>query len=201
MDVSETGPGRAADAPQSGDDEQALVFQAVAGDQVAFTRLYDLYYDRIYRHVLYRVRSVQDAEDLSQQVFLQAWRAMGRYRPTGAPFVAWLFTIAHNLVMSFFRRNRLLVSRDEDPMELEGVVGEGDPEEEAEAHVDQARVRAAVGQLRPEHQLVVTLRFLENLSHRDIAESLGKSEGAVRVIQHRALRELRRIMEREETGG
>ncbi|HEY3118971.1 MAG TPA: sigma-70 family RNA polymerase sigma factor [Chloroflexota bacterium] len=190
------------DAPQTEDEELTLVTAAIAGDRAAFTRLYDLHYDRIYRHVLYRVRSVQDAEDLSQQVFLQAWRAMERYRPTGAPFVAWLFTIAHNLTMSFYRHNKLDRRQEGDnELELEGVVAEGDPEEQAEARVDQDRVRAAIVKLRPEQQLVVSLRFLENLSHHDIAETLGKSEGAVRVIQHRALQELRRIMEREGANG
>ncbi len=190
------------DAPQTEDEESTLVAEAIAGDRTAFTRLYDLHYDRIYRHVLYRVRSVQDAEDLSQQVFLQAWQAMGRYRATGAPFVAWLFTIAHNLTMSFYRHNKRVRRQEgDDAMELDRVVAEGDPEEQAEARVDQERVRAAIVRLRPEQQLVLSLRFLENLSHHDIAETLGKSDGAIRVIQHRALQELRRIMEREGANG
>src|SRR5204863_6175145 len=123
------------------------------------------------------------------------WRAIGRYKITGSPFIAWLFTIAHNLTMSFYRRNKITSPLDMDAREERVDV---DPELRTESVFDQERIRAAIVQLRPEHQQVITLRFLENLAHRDIAISLGKSEGAVRVIQHRALAELRRILEREE---
>ena len=175
--------------------EQTLVTQAIGGDKFAFTRLYDLHYDRVYRHVLYRVPSSQDAEDLTQLVFLQAWRAIGRYKLTGTPFSAWLFTIAHNLVMSFYRRTKPSSPLEDDTREDRPG---NDPEHNAEVQFDQDRIRSAMTQLRPEHQQVIALRFLENLAHRDIALSLGKSEGAVRVIQHRALAQLRRILEQEE---
>lgn len=169
--------------------------QAIGGDKTAFAQLYDLHHDRVYRHVLYRVPTSEDAEDLTQLVFLQAWRAVGRYRITGSPFIAWLFTIAHNLTMSFYRRNRATGPLEGDPKE-DRV--DSDPERRTETAFDQERVRAAIRQLRPEHQQVITLRFLENLAHRDIALSIGKTEGAVRVIQHRALAELRRVLERED---
>jgi len=175
--------------------EESLVTRAIGGDKSAFTRLYDVHYDRVYRHVLYRVPSSEDAVDLTQLVFLQAWRAIGRYQLTGTPFIAWLFTIAHNLVMSFYRRARITAPLDEDTREDRS---DSDPEQSAEVRFNQERVRAAITQLRPEHQQVITMRFLENLAHRDIADVLGKSEGAIRVIQHRALGELKRIMEREE---
>lgn len=176
--------------------EEALVALAVTGDSSAFTQLYDRYYDRVYRHLLYRLRRTEDAEDLTQQVFLQAWRAVGRYRPTGAPFAAWLFTIAHNLVVSFYRHHRLELEHDEHPDEM-AAPSDLDPEQRAEITFDQERLRRAIAELKAEQQLVVTLRFLENLPHRDIAVALGKSEGAVRVIQHRALQDLRRILEKE----
>jgi RNA polymerase sigma-70 factor, ECF subfamily len=176
-------------------DEAKLVDQAIAGDRSAFTALYDEHYEQIYRYVLYRVTSAEDAEDLTQMVFLQAWRAIGRYKVTGSPFVAWLFTIAHNLVVSFYRRNRTTVPLDQ---EIEEVRRTSHPEFAAETVLDQERTRTAISQLRPDHQKVINLRFIENLAHRQIAESMGKTEGAVRVIQHRALVELRRILEREE---
>lgn len=182
-------------ASPADDSEEALVTRAVTGDKSAFTRLYDLHYDRVYRHVLYRVPRTEDAEDLTQQVFLQAWRAIGRYRPTGSPFAAWLFTIAHNLVMSFYRHHRSVQWLDQ--QEAPELRSDVDPEQMAQVSLDQARVRAAIQRLRPEQQQVVTLRFLENLGHREIAEALGKSEGAVRVIQHRALEQLRRLLEQE----
>ena len=191
-----SGEPRLTEAPTPREPDDSLIVQAIGGDKIAFTQLYDFYYDRVYRHVLYRVPSAEDAEDLTQLVFLQAWRAIGRYRITGSPFIAWLVTIAHNLVMSFYRRNRPTSSLDQDPMEERG---DSDPELRTETTFDQERIRAAITQLRPEHQQVVTMRFLENLAHRDIAIALGKSEGSIRVIQHRALGELRRILEHEQS--
>ena len=138
---------------------------------------------------------MEDAEDLVQVVFLQAWRAIGRYKVTGSPFVAWLFTITHNLVVSFYRGNHATVALEKDIPEVRQT---SHPEFAAESVLDQERTRTAISKLRPDHQKVINLRFIENLAHRDIAESLGKSEGAVRVIQHRALLELRHILEREE---
>jgi RNA polymerase sigma-70 factor (ECF subfamily) len=182
-------------AEQTEEPEEVFVLRAISGDKIAFTQLYDVHYDRVYRHVLYRVPSSEDAEDLTQLVFLQAWRAIGRYQVTGTPFIAWLFTIAHNLIMSFYRRNKLTTPLEGDTQEHRS---DGDPEHWAEARFDQERIRRAITQLRPEHQQVITLRFLENLPHRDIAEALGKTEGAIRVIQHRALIELRRILQREQ---
>jgi RNA polymerase sigma-70 factor (ECF subfamily) len=175
--------------------ELALVNRAIAGDKVAFTELYDKYHDQMYRYVLYRVSSLEDAEDINQLVFLQAWRAIGRYHITGSPFVAWLFTIAHNLVVSFYRRNRSTVPLDQ---EFEESRPGSHPEFATETILDQERTRVAISKLRPDHQKVINQRFMENRPHRDIANSMGKTEGAVRVIQHRALVELRRILEREE---
>jgi RNA polymerase sigma-70 factor (ECF subfamily) len=174
--------------------ESVLVAQAVNRDEDAFARLYDEYYDRIYRHVYYRV-GPNDAEDVTQQVFLQAWQAIGRFQQTTAPFVAWLFTIAHNAIVSFYRKNKGSFSLDADlvkgPSE-DGIEGG------VENRLEHERARRAMARLNPEQQQVLAMRFLEDLSPRDVSLALGKSEGNVRVIQHRALRELRRLMDREE---
>ncbi len=172
--------------------EDVLVARAIGGDEKAFTELYDCFYDRVYRHVLYRVGSTQDAEDLAQQVFVQAWRALGRYRQTGTPFIAWLLTIAHNAVVSFYRRRRNSRSLDEENWDwpsdehLEG---------NAEVRLEHERVRQMMRHLKAEYQQVLTMRFLEDLPYSDIAKALGKTEANIRVIQHRALRELRRYLD------
>ena len=176
-------------------DEAALVAQAIQGDERAFTGLYDQYYDRIYRHLYYRVGRAEDAEDLTQQVFLQAWRALGRYRQGVTPFVAWLFTIAHNTVISFYRRNKGIFSVESDLADRASPDG---VEEPTETRLEHERARRAMARLKPEQQLVLSMRFLENLEFRDISIVIGKSEGNVRVIQHRALHELRRLMESED---
>jgi RNA polymerase sigma-70 factor (ECF subfamily) len=178
------------------DPDAALIAAAVGGDAPAFAALYDRYVDRVYRHVYYRLGDRGDAEDLTQQVFLNAWRAIGRYRCTGAPFVAWLFTIAHNAVAGFYRRAK--ATRDLE-LDLEPVATARwtDPEAEALAAYDRAVVRRAILRLKPEQQQVVIMRFVEGLPYAEIAAALSKGEGHVRVLQHRALHELRRLLARQ----
>lgn len=184
-----------AQSPAGPEGEDALVAKAIGGDAGAFTQLYDRYYDRIYRHLIYRVGRSEDAEDLTQQVFLQAWRALARYRQTGSPFVAWLVTIAHNLVVSFYRRSRAEQPLDADTRDWPA---EERLEAVAEQHIEHERARRLMLQLKAEYQQVLMMRFLENLEYREIAAALGKSEGNVRVIQHRALHELRRLVDADE---
>jgi len=174
--------------------EAALIDRAVAGDTGAFAQLYDLHLTRVYRHVYYRVGSRADAEDLTQQVFLQAWRAIGRYRRSGAPFVAWLLTIAHNLVVSFYRQTKVEPALEMDPVAHDRWAN---PEREVVAAYDRLAVRSAILRLKPEQQQIVTMRFLESFDYGTIAAAVGKTEGNVRVILHRALSELRRLLERE----
>jgi RNA polymerase sigma-70 factor, ECF subfamily len=166
-----------------------LIESARGGNALAFAVLYDRYADRVYRHVVYRVGRVQDGEDLTQQTFLKAWQAMSRYRVTEVPFVAWLLTIAHNNVVSWFR-----AARDHQPLadDLPRLDEGSDPHQQAERRDRQLAVRRAIAKLKPDHQQVVAMRYLEELEFRDIACQLGKNEGAVRVILHRALRELRK---------
>lgn len=155
--------------------------------------------ERVYRHIYYRVSNQADAEELTQQTFLQAWQAMGRYRSTGAPFVAWLLTIAHNQVIAFYRRAKNTTYLEMEPA-AEEIRGEGDPEASVLAQFDRQAVRRALLRLKPEQQQVIILRFVEGFDYGDIATALGKSEGNIRVIQHRALGELRRHLQHQIQG-
>lgn len=176
--------------------ERELVARAIAGDEVAFTRLYDMHYDRVLRHIYYRVGRVEDAEDLTQKVFLQAWRALGRYRYTGTPFVAWLVTIAHNATISFVRSRKATNPLLYDPSDRDVAI---DPDGALEERAEQERVRRAIARLTSDQQQVVTMRFLEGFEYGEIASALGKSQGNVRVIQHRALEKLRQLLARDES--
>ena len=176
-------------------DEVLLVQRAISRDADAFGRLYDMYVDRVYRHLYYRVGNVADAEDLTQQVFLKAWQAIDRYKRTASPFLAWLMTISHNLVIDFYRTRK-------DKTYLEAEVTADDlassPERVAEARFDQQQLRRVILQLRSDQQQVILLRFVEGFRYAEIASLLGKSEGAIRVILHRALAKLRQILEKEK---
>jgi RNA polymerase sigma-70 factor (ECF subfamily) len=170
-----------------------LVDRAKDGDADAFGRLYDMHIDRVYRHIYYRVGNVADAEDLTQQVFLKAWQAIGRYKKTASPFIAWLIRISHNLVIDFYRSSKAKTYLDFDTI---ASGPESGPEHLAETHFDQQQVRRAILELPGDQQQVVLMRFIEDFSYPEIAVSLGKSECAVRVIQHRALVRLRKILEK-----
>ena len=173
------------------DDEGPLIDAAVQGDTAAFAALYDRHLARVYRHCYYRTSNRADAEDLAQQTFLQAWRAMPRYRRGGAPFLAWLLTISGNLAASHHRKgsSHELPLPDSLPPRHDRAV---DPEATALERLDYAAVRRAILELKPERQRVILLRFIEGFAVDEVAAALGKSANNIRVIQHRALDELRR---------
>lgn len=172
--------------------ERKLIEAARQGDAHAFGGLYDLHAERVYRHIVYRVGNRPDAEDLTQQTFLKAWKAVPRYKVTDASFIAWLLKIAHNTVISYFRSRR-----EHSPLEALPVdpAEESQPHDELERRYHQALVRRAMTRLKPEQQQVVALRYLEEMSYEDIACLLGKSEANLRVILHRALKALHALLE------
>lgn len=178
------------------DSEASLVDAAMAGGIGAFAALYDRYMERVYRYIYYHIGKQADAEDLTQQVFLNAWKAVGRYKRTGATFFGWLLAIAHNEVVSFFRKSKVTFYFDLEPAAEQRWAN---PEMEAESEYDRLTVRRAILRLKPEQQKVIVMRFIEGLDYADIAAALGKSEGNIRVIQHRALTQLRHLLGEEAT--
>lgn len=172
-------------------DDTALVLRAIRRDQDAFGELYDRHVVRVYRHIYYMVGSAAEAEDLTAQTFLRAWEAIERYQVRGAPFVSWLLRIAHNLGVSYLRSKR-------DSSELhDGIVDtkeRRDPEWSYQQTAEEELVREAILRLREEQRQVIILRFIEDLDYKEVAEIIGKSVAAIRVIQHRALNSLRKQM-------
>lgn len=168
-----------------------LVEKSIAGDAESFGQLYDLYIDRIYRHLYYRVGNADVAEDLAAQVFLNAWRAVGRYRLTGRPFIVWLLSIAHNLLVDYYRAKRESTSIDDVIIPSSDA---DDPVSLAEKSFASAVMRQAIRKLKRDQQVVVVMRYIDGMEYPEIAAVLSKSEGAVRVILHRALVALRGIM-------
>jgi len=175
-------------------EESTLVQKAVERDAHAFGQLYDMYVDRVYRHVYYRVSNGADAEDLTQQVFMKAWQAIGGFRITASPFVAWLLAISHNVVVNFYRTKTGRVYIEADILAADSP---SSPDFAAEMSLDQQRLRRAILQLRDEEQQVLVLRFMEGFAFAEIASLLKKKEGTIRVILHRALTKLRGILEKE----
>jgi RNA polymerase sigma-70 factor (ECF subfamily) len=172
-------------------DDTAIVLRAIGRDQDAFGELYDRHAVRVYRHIYYMVGNAAEAEDLTAQTFLRAWEAIERYQVRGAPFVSWLLRIAHNLGVSYLRSKR-------DSSELhDGIVDtkeRRDPEWSYQQTAEEEMVREAILKLREEQRQVIILRFIEDLDYKEVAEIIGKSVAAIRVIQHRALNSLRKQM-------
>ena len=180
---------------QKREEERALVERALQRDEEAFGTLYDMHVSRVYRHVYYMVGNPAEAEDLTAQAFLQAWAAIERYQIRGAPFVSWVMRIAHNLGVSHLRSRK---PGAELPETLVDQSREGNPEEVLQRQADGDRIREAILQLRDEHRRVIILRFVQDLDYREVAEIVGKSVPAVRVIQQRALNALRKQMRPSE---
>ena len=186
-------PAQETSAPIDGR-EQLLVAAAVEGDHAAFGALYDLHVERVYRYCYYRTGNRPDAEDLTQETFTHAWRAIRRYRRGGAPFAAWLLAISHNVTTSHFRKARDVVA-------LGGGVAAprwADPEAALADSDARDAIRAALDRLRPDHQRVVLLRFVAGFSTVEVAAALETTDNNVRVIQHRALARLRQLLTEQD---
>jgi len=173
-------------------EEGHLVHQAKSGDSEAFAQLYDAYVERVYRYVYFRVSDDQTAEDLASQVFLKAWEGLERFEMKGSPFVAWLYTIAHNLVVDHYRTRKDCVALEE----VIPLASEEDPlDEQVWVTFDLETMRDALQFLNEEQQQVLTLRFIAELSTGHIAKIMGKREGAIRALQMRALQMMAKYMQ------
>lgn len=176
-------------------DEPRLVTRAIQGDSDAFGDLYERHLRPIYRYIFFRVGSQQDAEDLTEQVFLKAWENLAGYRITEAPFRAWLYRIAHNMVIDHHRVKKDLITLG--PIESMASSLPG-PEKLLLSREQGEQLARVIARLPSDQQQVLVLRFIEGLDAKQVASIINKSAGAVRVIQHRALKELHGLMTVEE---
>jgi RNA polymerase sigma-70 factor (ECF subfamily) len=173
-------------------DEKNLLSRAIEGDPEAFGDLYERYMNQIYRYIYYRVGDQGLAEDFTETVFLKVWENLSSFDITRISFKGWLFRVAQNRLVDYYRTRKTQQSLDEvfdvpDP--------QLSPEELVIASEHEALVISALRQLKQEYQDVLTLRFINNLSHAETAKTLDRSVGAVRVLQHRALQALDKQIE------
>jgi RNA polymerase sigma-70 factor, ECF subfamily len=173
---------------------RGLVERAQRGDRAALEELYLLHFDRIYSYLHMSVGSRHDAEDLTTQTFVKMLEAIGRFQWRSVPFSAWLFRIAHNLAMDHFRASRRWQPEDEIPDDIHGE--ESSAEEQALASLGQTSLLALIDRLSPEQRQVLTLKFVFRFSNAETAAILGKTEGAVKSLQHRALASLQKHVTR-----
>ncbi len=179
--------------------ERALVEAAVKGDVEAFGQLYEMWAGAVYRYVAYRVRTIAEAEDLTAQVFLNAWRAIGRYQQANTPFLAWLYTIAHNQIINYSKSKRqtTVFTPIDEAYTLADDNHYNSPESQSDRRAEYEELRQAVLKLPDDQQQVIYLRYVEELSHAEIGRLMVKSEVTVRGILFRAHEALRKTLRRE----
>jgi RNA polymerase sigma-70 factor (ECF subfamily) len=173
-------------------DEIRLIQRAKQGDPTAFAELYDRHQPAIYRYIFHQVGNVATAEDLTSEVFVRLVEKIDRFTYRGRPLLAWLYTIARNLVTDHHRRSGRFQSL---PLDERLAADTDAPEETVAQKLAQHRLAAAIIHLTEEQRQVILLRFVEGLDNKTVAQVLGKSIGAVKALQHRALAALRRILE------
>ena len=184
-------------------EEIRLVMAACEGDVEAFGTLYTRCAERVFRYVAYRVRTQAEAEDLTAQVFLNAWKAIGRYKPQEAPFLAWLYTIAHNQVINYAKskaQNTAFTPLDS-ARELVDNSRYNSPDERTDKLAEYEELRQAVLNLPTDQQQVIFLRYVEELGHAEIGQMMGKPEVTIRGILFRAHEALRKYLKRESVFG
>lgn len=174
-----------------------LVKRAQKGDPEAFGQIYEQFYDSIYSYVYRLVGKPADAEDVAAGVFLDLLEKIDRFSWSGAGFEAWLFRMARNDAIDYFRREKRRVMETGFTKAVETPARDR-VERLAEAAWQQRDLLRAIRRLPEEQQQVVLLKLLVNFSNKQVGEVLSKSEGAVKALQYRALKALRKIMEEKE---
>jgi RNA polymerase sigma-70 factor (ECF subfamily) len=162
-------------------------------DPEAFGELYRRYVDRIYNYLYRHTGNRSDAEDLTSRTFYRALRSLGGYRHQKGTFQAWLFRIAHNLMANFHRDHSRHPTVPIDvlpPLHSE----QGNPREYLMATEEQQRLRKIIDMLPEDRKALIMLKFVEQMTNAEIAEVLGKTEGAVKALYYRTLRHLQRVM-------
>ncbi len=176
-------------------DEHILLERAKQHDAEALGEIYDRYAPRIYAYVYRRVSDAQLAEDLTGDVFVRVMRAIQSERFWVASFQAWLYRIAHNLVIDHYRRQPAAVDLE---LDERLIAAKGNLASDVVERLSHGNLYAAISRLTPDQQQVLALRFGEGMTARETAQVMDKSTGAVEALQHRALAALRRVLDREQ---
>jgi len=173
-----------------------LVKRAAGGNLEAFGELYSIYLDRIYRYIFYQIKDKMTAEDITEEVFIKAWKAIKSCKGKEKTFSSWLYRIAHNQVVDNLRSQRKHLSTEA----VENLADVSNPELETEGNLERQELLASLSCLPQSQKQVIILKFIEGLDNREIEHIMGKSQGAIRVLQMRALSTLKRELSGAELG-
>jgi RNA polymerase sigma-70 factor (ECF subfamily) len=170
-------------------EEESLIHRIQKGDNEAFNQIYENYFDRIYRYIVFKTGNSYDAEDLTQQVFIKAFKAIPKFKWRGLPFSAWLFRIAHNQIIDYLRKEmKQSTLRLSEPT----ITSKSNPVTTLERKFDIQRLNVAIRQLTEAQQQVLSLRFAGEMPVIEVAKTMGKKPGAIKALQHSAILSLRK---------
>lgn len=174
--------------------EPDLILRATRGDKKAFGALYEIYLDAIYRFIYYRVSNEQEAEDMTEEVFIRAWGSLPRITDGSEiqNFRSWLYRIARNLIVDRYRKKNLEFEMDD-----QTYLPDQNPQPDAAVLMEEesSLLREAIRNLEEPFREVLIHRFINELSHAETAGLMGLRENHIRVLQYRALKKLRSMME------
>jgi RNA polymerase sigma-70 factor (ECF subfamily) len=174
-------------------DEARLLKEAKNGSAEAFGQLYEIYAPQVFRFLYARLDDRFDAEDLTEETFIKVWEALPDYRQRGVPFGGFIFRVARNLLIDHYRSARH--NGRHQRLDEEGASKPGDdPAHSVPAKMEHNEVRSLMARLSEDYRMVLSMRFLAGLSPDETAQAMGRSQGAIRVLQHRALLALRKLM-------
>ena len=162
-----------------------LIKQAAAGSFEAFGEIYKTYLDRIYRYIFYQINDKMTAEDITEEVFIKAWKAIGTCKGKEKTFSSWLYRIAHNQLMNTLRDNNRVTSLENH------TSGEFADSKQAIDTIEHHELLETISHLPENQKQIIILKFIEGLDNREISKIIGKREGAIRITQMRALATIR----------
>ena len=176
-----------------------LVKKAQEGDQSSFALLYERFFDQIFRYVSFKTGSPTEAEDITGEVFVRMIESIHRFKWQGHPFSSWLFRIAHNLIVDYFRRNgkKALVPLGGAADNLQSAQVDVDSRIDVELAMEE--IRRAMAALTDLQRDVISMRFAGGLSVAETARAIGKKDNAVKALQHAGLKKLRKTLAAEES--
>ena len=180
------------------DGEKNLIERAILGEASAFGLLYDRYQPQIYRFIYLKVSHREEAEDLTHQVFFQSWKKISEYNFEGFPFGSWLYRVARNEIIDYYRTRKIhydiyKISEEGKEPKIKDPISEI-----IDRAIDISRIEKAIRGLKPTEQDVIILRFIEDFSPAEVGQMIDKTPEAVRVLQHRAIKRLKQVLNQQE---
>ncbi|PIR87830.1 MAG: hypothetical protein COU10_02500 [Candidatus Harrisonbacteria bacterium CG10_big_fil_rev_8_21_14_0_10_45_28] len=185
------------------DNEAQLVKSAKGGDGQSFGVLYEHYSQAIYRFIVVKVSSRQEAEDITHEVFLKAWQKLPAFKQKGFPFSSWLYRIARNKVIDHYRTKKAHLSLEDLTGQLEEEFFRVGAAQRSDINfkLDLEAVLSSLDQLTADQREVIEMRFFQDLSPKEIAQITKKKEGTIRILQHRATQKLKQALEKQQEDG